>query len=149
MKVYEFEAEIQEGRGGGAFVAFPFDARQEFGTGGQVKIKATFDGVEYRGSLVPMGGGLHALGIRKDIRSEIAKGIGELVTVTLARDDAPRTVTVPSDLKAALDADGRVAEAFERLSYTRRKGIVSGLETAVKPETRERRLQKSLKELIS
>ena len=37
---------ISEGRGGGAWVAGPFDVEQIFGTRGQVRIVATFDGVE-------------------------------------------------------------------------------------------------------
>ena len=31
MKKYKFKAEIHDGRGGGAFVFFPYDVEQEFG----------------------------------------------------------------------------------------------------------------------
>lgn len=59
--MYSFKADIIAGKLGGAGIVFPYDVRQEFGTGGQVKIKANFDGVGYRGSLAPMGGGTHGL----------------------------------------------------------------------------------------
>jgi hypothetical protein len=53
---YEFVAMIRKVEGiDGAFVEFPFDVGEEFGTKGRVQVKATFDGVEYRGSLVRMG----------------------------------------------------------------------------------------------
>ena len=55
MKQYEYDAVIVEDPGsGGAYVAFPWDIRKEFGKG-RVKVNATFDGIEYAGSIVNMG----------------------------------------------------------------------------------------------
>ena len=73
---------------GGAFVRFPYDLRQEFGRG-RVKVRATFDGEVYEGSLVNMGvknedGSVcHIIGIRKDIQRKIGKGPGDTVAVTI------------------------------------------------------------------
>ena len=51
-KLYEFDAEIQKVPDiDGAYIIFPYDVREEFQKG-RVKVKATFDGVEYNGSLV-------------------------------------------------------------------------------------------------
>ena len=56
MKVYEFDAEIIKHEGiDGTYVEFPYAVEKEFGTRGQVKVWATFDGYEYRGSLANMG----------------------------------------------------------------------------------------------
>lgn len=53
-KVFEFEATILKAADiDGAYIEFPFDVRKEFGKG-RVKVKATFNGVEYFGSLVRM-----------------------------------------------------------------------------------------------
>jgi hypothetical protein len=54
--MHEFEATIEQGRGGGAFVAVPFDVEEVSGTKGRVPVVATFDGEVYRGSIAPMGG---------------------------------------------------------------------------------------------
>ncbi len=88
-KVYKFESEIiQAKQKGGAFVKFPYDIRKEFGKG-RVKVKATFDNVEYEGSIVNMGvknddGTVcYIIGIRKDIREQINKQIGDVVEVTV------------------------------------------------------------------
>ena len=55
MKQYEYDAVIVEDPdSGGAYVAFPWDIRKEFGKG-RVKVHATFDGVPYDGSVVNMG----------------------------------------------------------------------------------------------
>lgn len=66
----------------GAYVEFPHDVRAVFGKG-RVKVRATFDGVPYDGSLVRMGTPGHILGLRKDIRAKIGKGPGDTVHVTL------------------------------------------------------------------
>ena len=64
-KLYEFDAEIQKVPDiDGAYIIFPYDVREEFQKG-RVKVKATFDGVEYNGSLVRMKTPYHILGLRK------------------------------------------------------------------------------------
>ena len=82
-KIYEFEAVIQKVPDlDGAFIEFPYDVREEFGKG-RVKVHATFDGVEYDGSLVRMKTVNHIIGLRKDIRAQIGKQPGDSVKVTI------------------------------------------------------------------
>ena len=145
---HSFKAVIEEGRGGGAFVAIPFDVRETFGTGGQVKIEATFDGEPYRGSIAPMGGGRHILGIQKAIRQKIGKDIGDRFEVVVQRDTEPRTVETPDDLAKALKRAPAARQAYEKLSYTHRKEYVRWVEEAKKPETRTRRVEKTLAMLV-
>lgn len=52
---YTFDAILHKiPENGGAYVIFPWDIRKEFGKG-RVKVHATFDGIEYAGSIVNMG----------------------------------------------------------------------------------------------
>ena len=146
MKTFRFDATIESGKGGGAFVRFPFDVQEHFGTRGQVKIVASFDREKYRGSLAPMGGGCHILGIRKDIRAAIGKDIGDRVQVVVELDSEERTVKVPRDLAAALRQRG-LGERFEALSYTRRREAVELVQGAMRDETRQRRIEKIVGEL--
>ena len=87
-KTYEYNETIQPAGKGGAYVAFPYDVRREFGKG-RVKVHATFDGEPYDGSVVNMGmknpdGSIcYIIGIRKDIRAKIGKQIGDTVQVTI------------------------------------------------------------------
>jgi len=87
-KVYGYDAVIQPADGGGAYVAFPHDVREEFGKG-RVKVHATFDGEPYDGSVVnmglknPDGSVCYIIGIRKDIRAKIGKQPGDPVRVTI------------------------------------------------------------------
>lgn len=86
--IYEYEAVIQPADKGGAYVAFPYDIREEFGKG-RVKVQATFDDEPYDGSIVnmgvknPDGSVCYIIGIRKDIRAKIGKQAGDLVRVTI------------------------------------------------------------------
>ncbi|MEL7647464.1 MAG: DUF1905 domain-containing protein [Sedimentibacter sp.] len=82
-KTYEFDAELKKVPDiDGAYVEFPYDVREEFNKG-RVKVHATFDGVEYEGSLVRMGTPGHIIGVRKDIRQKIKKEPGDTVHVTI------------------------------------------------------------------
>ena len=139
-----FTAVIQAADGGGAYVDVPFDVEAAFGSK-RPAVVATFDGEEYRGRLVRMGGPGHILLARKDVRAAIGKGAGDSVEVTVALDDRPRTVEVPADLGAAL-AEAGATEVFEAWSYTRRREAVQGVEFAKRTETRARRIAKAVAE---
>ena len=86
-KSFQFEAEIQAGDGGGAFVFFPFDMQESFGTRGKVPVEGTIDGVPYRGKLLKYGFPQHVLGVLKSLRTEIGKEPGDTVAITLWRAD--------------------------------------------------------------
>jgi uncharacterized protein YdeI (YjbR/CyaY-like superfamily) len=56
--------------------------------------------------------------------------------------DAPSTATVPDDLQAALDREPAAAEFFAGLSSQNRYAILHRVQTAKRPETRARRIEK-------
>ena len=56
--------------------------------------------------------------------------------------DGPKAATVPPDLQTALDASPDAAAAFAGLDAQNRYAILHRLMTAVKPETRARRIEK-------
>jgi hypothetical protein len=140
-----FEGRISVNDGGGAWVEVPGEVIAALGGGGRIPVLATFDGVAYRGSVASMGGCM-ALGMLKSIRSELRKGDGDTVNVTLERDAAERTVDVPDDLAAALATEG-LREAFDKLSFSHRREHVTAINDARKPETRQRRIDKAVEML--
>ncbi len=54
--------------------------------------------------------------------------------------DSPGTATVPDDLQAALDEHPEASAFFETLTSANRYAILYRIQTAVKPETRARRI---------
>ena len=123
-------------------ITIPFDVEEVF-RAKRVPVKAVVNGAEYRGSIVRMGG-RYLLGIPKAFREQAGIKAGDNIVVTLEKDEAERTVKVPADLAAALKKDKALKAAWEKLSYTLRKENVRALEEAKQPETRARRLEKTL-----
>jgi hypothetical protein len=148
-KLYEFDAVIENGGEkwpDAACVYFPYDVKEEFDTKGQVKVKATFDGVPYQGSLANMGSG-HMLILRKDVKAKVGKSHGDSVRVTIQRDTAERVVEVPEELQKALDAAPDIKSFYEGLSYTNRKEYARWISGAKRQETKDRRLHKTIEML--
>ncbi len=145
---YSFSAVIQDAGGGGAFVIVPFDVEAAFGQK-RVKVIAMIDGAPYRGSLVRMGTHEHILGVRKDIRAQIGKSIGDEVEVLLREDTEPRVVSLPQDVDAALRGNPQAQNFFEKLSYSHQREYIQWVEEAKRDQTRQDRIARMLAMLPS
>lgn len=131
-----------------AGVRVPFDVATVWGTRARVPVCGTINGVPFRTSIVPMGGA-HMMVVNREMREAMGVKAGDVVTVRMEWDTAPREVAVPDDLAAALDADEAAQAGWERASYTRRKEIARDLTEAKTEATRARRLAKTLAELAT
>lgn len=89
-------------------------------------------------------GGRNCIGLSKAARAALGVEIGQEVLVTVAADTAERTVEVPRELAEALEADPEARAAFEALSYTHRKEHARAVAEAKRPETRARRVARTL-----
>jgi Domain of unknown function (DUF1905)/Bacteriocin-protection, YdeI or OmpD-Associated len=148
MKEYKFKAKIEPADGGGAYVLFPYDVEEQFGTKGKVPVKATFDGVPYTGSLIKYGHPRHMLPVLKAIREQLGKRPGDTVKVKLTKDEGTRTLEVPAELQKAMKKNG-VDKIFDGLSYTHRKEYCRWITSAKRDATRSERLEKAIKMLKS
>ncbi|RZU48478.1 uncharacterized protein DUF1905 [Krasilnikovia cinnamomea] len=143
----QFAAELEAGRGGGAFVMLPEHVRSALGGGSRMRVTGTLNGVEFASSTMGMGGGKVCLGLHKATREAAGVAIGDVVEVTVERDDRPRVLTVPDDLATALAGDEAAAAAFERLSFSHRREYVEWITEAKRAETRARRVAQTLERL--
>ncbi len=142
-----FNAKIVEAASkGGAYIEIPFNVEEVYGAK-RVKVKATFDGIEYRGSLVRMGTECHILGITKAIRKQLGKSIGDTVLVTLKEDTDPRFVEVPLEFKKTLEQNPELLEFWNTLSYSAQKKYGDWMLSAKKEETRIKRIALSIEKL--
>ncbi len=145
-KKHSFTAIIQNAGGGGAFVEVPFDVEAAFGAK-KPKVKATIEGIPYRGILVRMGTEYHLLIVLKSIREQAGKTFGDKIKVTVELDTEPRVVETPSELKKALAKDRNAKAFFEKLSYTHRREYAMYVAEAKKEETRILRAAKTIEML--
>jgi uncharacterized protein YdeI (YjbR/CyaY-like superfamily) len=70
------------------------------------------------------------------------------VPVVLESDDAPRTVEVPDDLAAALDAAPGARAGFDGRSFSHRREWVEWVTEAKRPETGERRVRGVVEQVL-
>ncbi len=93
-KRFEYDAVLRETPdGGGAYAAFPWDVRKEFGKGRQ-KVRASFDGIPYDGSVVNMGvkkpdGSVwYVIGVLKSSRARLNNHDGDTIHVVIEAGEA-------------------------------------------------------------
>ena len=109
-------------------------------------VTVTIGDYSYRSTVASMGG-MFLIPFAQEHRARTGLAPGEAIEVTLELDTAPRTVEVPPDLAAALDARPGAREVFDGLSYSARKEHVRQVETAKAAETRARRIERILESL--
>jgi hypothetical protein len=130
-------------------ITIPFDVQKAFGTRARVPVRGTINGFPFRSSIFPMGSGAHYMVVNKTMREGANVKGGDMITVVMERDDEPRVVTPPADFARALKANKAAQAAWEKLSYTHRKKYVEAIEEAKKPETRARRIEKAIAQLVA
>lgn len=113
---------------------------EELGGGRRAPVRVTIADRSAPLRLAVMGG-RNLIGLSKAARAELGVEIGETVDALVELDAGERTVEVPDDLAAALDADPAVRAAFDALAYSHRKEHVRAVLDAKKPETRARRIE--------
>lgn len=114
-----------------------------FGTRARVPVRATFNGIPYRGSAMPLGDGRFGLGMTKAVRAAARLEIGDTVHVVVERDDDARTVEAPDDLAGALRAAG-LEDRFAQLAFTHRREYVNWITSAKRATTRAQRVVKTI-----
>ena len=144
---YKFEAIIQQVEDKDAtFIEIPFDVEKEFGAK-RVKVNAKFDNVDYRGSIVRMGMPCFMIGLTKEIRKKIGKGIGDTVSVEIEKDEEERIVEIPIEFKSMLNGNNNAKDFFNSLSYSQKKKYITWITSAKKEETKIKRMNKALLKL--
>ena len=119
---------------------------EDMGAGKRPPVRVTINGHTYRSTVAVMGG-VYMVGVAAEHRAAAGVEAGEQIDVDLVLDTEPRTVEVPDDFAAALDAVPAARARFDRMPYSHQKEHVRAIMEAKKPETRERRISKAIETL--
>jgi hypothetical protein len=105
------------------------------------KTGAVTNWYEYRISIATRGG--YIMSFSSANRAASGLVAGDPLDVSIELDTLPRTVEIPDDLRAALEAAG-VLDSFLALSYSHQRAHLEPILSAKAPETRARRIEKTL-----
>ena len=136
-----FESTVELGGKTATGIQVPDEVIEALGSSKRPPVTITINGHTYRTTAVRMGGQFY-VPLNAENRAAAGVAAGEDITVDIEPDTAPREVTVPDDLAAAMDDDARAA--YDGLSFTHRKEWVRWVEEAKKPETRAARIEKTV-----
>jgi hypothetical protein len=125
-------------------IPVPADVVAGLGPGKRPAVHVTVAGHRYRSTIASMGGEF-MIPLAAEHRTAAGVTAGDEVDVEVELDTEPRTVEVPDDLAAALDAGAR--HAFDALSYSNQRRHVLAVEGAKTAGTRARRVAKVVEEL--
>ncbi|HET6744438.1 MAG TPA: YdeI/OmpD-associated family protein [Candidatus Limnocylindria bacterium] len=124
-------------------IRVPDEIVEALGSGKRPAVTITINGFTYRSSIAVLGGA-YMVGVSAENRAGAGVSGGDEVDVDIELDTAPRTVTVPDDLAAALGAEPAAQRTFDGLSYSNKSWHVLQVTGAKTDETRQRRIAKSV-----
>jgi hypothetical protein len=124
----------------------PPEVVEALGTGKRPPVRVTIGGHTYR-STVAAYGDVFMLPLSAENREAAEIVAGDEVDVDVELDTQPREVTVPPDLAAALDGPPDASHFFDGLSYSNKRRFVLSIEDAKTAETRQRRIDKAVRQL--
>lgn len=127
-------------------IRVPAAVVESLGSGKKPAVRVTINGYTYR-STVAVYGGDFFLPVSAEVRQGAGIAAGDEIEVAVELDTEPREVVVPPDFAAALDADPDARRFFDGLSYSNKRRFVLAIEDAKTPETRQRRIEKSIEKL--
>jgi hypothetical protein len=124
-------------------IPVPDDIVEALGSGKRPAVRVTINGFTYRSSIAVIDGS-YMVGVSAENRAGAGVAGGDEVDVDIELDTAPREVTVPAELAAALDGEPDARRTFDALSYSNQSWHVLQVTGAKTDETRQRRIAKSV-----
>jgi Bacteriocin-protection, YdeI or OmpD-Associated/Domain of unknown function (DUF1905) len=138
--------ELQPTGGATAGYQVPDEVVEQLGSTRRPRVRVTVNGLTFRTTIAPMGG-QYWLGVSRERREAAGIAAGETHELELELDTEAREVEVPADLAAAVAADPAAAAFWETLSYSNQRYHAEQVTGAKKPETRARRVARSVEML--
>lgn len=146
LRRMRFRATIELGGKTATGFEVPPDVIAQLGPGRRPAVRVTVGGHTYRTTVAVMGGRF-MVPLSADNRTSAGVAAGHEVNVDIESDTEPREVTVPDDLREALDRDPDARRHFDALSYSNKRRYVISIEEAKTDQTRQRRIAKAVSTL--
>jgi len=139
-----FRSTLTQAPGGKATgIVVPPEVIAALGQGKRPAVLVTLNDYEYRTTIGTMTGN-QMIPVSAAVRTAAGISAGDPVDVKLAPDAAPRDVSLPADLAAALAANPDAAAFFSTLANSLQRYHVDNINGAKTGETRQRRVDKAV-----
>ncbi len=142
----KFQTAIKQGDKTATGIQIPDDVIAALGAGKKPPVRMTVNGYTYRSTVATVDGKF-MVGFNADHRAASGLSGGDEVDVEIEVDTEPRTVDLPADFSAALDADPKAKQTFDKLSNSNKGYHVLQVTGAKTHETRQRRIERSIADL--
>jgi hypothetical protein len=140
----KFRTTLKQAEGGMATgIVIPTEVIESLGAGKKPPVKVTVNGYFYRSTVATVSGD-YMVGFSADHRAASGLKGGDAIEVDIELDAGPRTVELPADFEAALNADPQARATFDKLSSSLKGYHVTQVTGTKNPETRMRRIEKSI-----
>jgi len=146
MPKMNFRTVVELGGKTATGIRVPPEVVEALGSGKKPAVRVTINGYTYR-STIAVYGGEFMLPVSAEVRERAGAAAGDEIEVAVELDTEPRVVEVPDDLAAALATDAEAQQFFEGLSYSNKRRIVLSINDAKTPETRQRRITRTIENL--
>jgi hypothetical protein len=141
---------LSKGPGGAwTYLPIPFDVAQVFGSKSRVPVAGTINGFPFRNSLMPEGDGTHSMMVSKELQAGANARAGDLVVVSLQRDQEERSIDVPKELEAALKGNKKAASFFATMTHSQKSEYVVWISSAKQAATKSSRAAKAAEMLAA
>jgi hypothetical protein len=145
-RMYHFNAILIKGsrNNGWTYIDVPPVISITFHKPGKIFIRGTVNGCAFRTTFNKKGDGEGFFYVNQSLLKSIQKTAGDMVLVEMKEDEEPGVVHIPDDLSEALSCSDNAKFTFDNFPYSHKKEIIAWINDAKKPETRLRRILKSV-----
>jgi len=133
--------------GAWTFAIVPKPVAIKAGFRARLRVKGTIDGVPFRSSLLPRGGGEVFVVVNSELRDRIHKSSGDTVQLELELDSTPVKVSIPPALQRALAHDATAKAVFNGFTPSQRLAYARWVADAKQVVTRDRRVATAIEKL--
>jgi hypothetical protein len=121
------------------YIPLPDDVADAFDEDGVRRLLLTINGKPYNRAILRNSSGERYLIASRTMLREVKAEFGDTVIVEAEPDPDPDNPNIPVELEMALEQDNEAAERFHAMSPGKRRGLAHYVDSAKRPETREKR----------
>lgn len=128
---------------------FPYSVEEVFHTKSSVRVLGTLNGIDMDRALKPRGDGTHFIMVNTEMRKQAGLREGNMVSVTLYRNETPEKLVLPEELEEAFDQEPEARKLFDLQTTSMQRNIIYWINASKRAETRAVRSAEMLRRLCS